>query len=65
MGVQHLGYRREVMNTNSRYYGGAGFGNHGGRPAVTTPADGFEQSLSVTLPGLSVLVFKWSAEAPV
>jgi 1,4-alpha-glucan branching enzyme len=65
VGVPHRGYWREVLNTNSSYYGGAGFGNHGGRPAATTPADGFEQSLSVTLPGLSVLVFKWSADAPV
>ncbi|MDQ5978261.1 MAG: 1,4-alpha-glucan branching enzyme, partial [Verrucomicrobiota bacterium] len=65
VGVPHRGYWREVLNTNSSYYGGAGFGNHGGRPASTIPSDGFEQSLSLTLPGLSVLVFKWSADAPV
>ncbi len=61
VGVPHRGYWREVMNTNSTYYGGAGFGNHGGRPASTAPADGFEQSLSLTLPGLSVVVFKWTS----
>jgi len=48
-----------VLNTNSSYYGGTGFGNHGGRHATTVPADGFEQSLSLTLPGLSTLVFRW------
>jgi 1,4-alpha-glucan branching enzyme len=60
VGVPHLGYWREVLNTNSSY-GGAGFGNHGGRSAATTPADGFAQSLNLTLPGLTVLVFKWTA----
>ncbi|MEJ1971234.1 MAG: alpha amylase C-terminal domain-containing protein [Lacunisphaera sp.] len=64
VGVPHRGYWREVLNTNSSFYGGAGFGNHGGRQASTALADGFEQSLSLTLPGLSVLVFKWSADAP-
>jgi len=61
VGVPHLGYWREVLNTNSSYYGGSGFGNHGGRPAATSPADGYEQSLSLTIPGLTVLVFKWTA----
>jgi 1,4-alpha-glucan branching enzyme len=60
VGVPQRGYWKEVLNTNSSYYGGAGFGNHGGRPAVTMPADGYEQSLSITLPGLSVLVFRWT-----
>jgi 1,4-alpha-glucan branching enzyme len=64
VGVPHRGYWREVLNTNSSFYGGAGFGNHGGRHTTTALADGFEQSLSITLPGLSVLVFKWSADAP-
>jgi 1,4-alpha-glucan branching enzyme len=64
VGVPHRGYWREVLNTNSTYYGGVGFGNHGGRHASTALADGFEQSLSLTLPGLSVVVFKWVADSP-
>jgi len=60
--VPQRGYWREVLNTNSSYYGGTGFGNHGGRHATTALADGFEQSLNLTLPGLTTLVFKWSAK---
>jgi 1,4-alpha-glucan branching enzyme len=60
VGVPHAGFWSEVMNTNSTYYGGAGFGNHGGRAADELPADGFGQSLLLTLPGLSTIVLKWS-----
>ena len=62
VGVPHRGYWKEVLNTNSHYYGGTGFGNHGGRQATTQLGDGYEQSLSLTLPGLSTLVFKWTAK---
>ncbi|MBL9215242.1 MAG: 1,4-alpha-glucan branching protein GlgB [Opitutaceae bacterium] len=61
VGVPYAGYWKEVLNTNSQYYGGTGFGNHGGRASATVPADGYEQSLSLTLPGLSTLAFKWTA----
>lgn len=63
VGVPHAGYWAEVLNTNSQYYGGTGVGNHGGRPSETSPADGCENSLSLTLPGLTALVFKWTAKA--
>lgn len=62
VGVPYHGYWNEVLNTNSQYYGGTGFGNHGGRQSSTALADGYEQSLSLTLPGLSTLVFKWTAK---
>jgi 1,4-alpha-glucan branching enzyme len=62
VGVPQAGYWTEVLNTNSAYYGGTGFGNHGGRQSSTALADGYEQSLSLTLPGLSTLVFKWVAK---
>ena len=62
VGVPQRGYWNEVLNTNSLYYGGTGFGNHGGRQSTTALADGYEQSLSLTLPGLSTLVFKWTAK---
>ena len=62
VGVPYHGYWNEVLNTNSQYYGGTGFGNHGGRQSTTQLADGYEQSLSLTLPGLSTLVFKWTAK---
>jgi 1,4-alpha-glucan branching enzyme len=62
VGVPHAGYWKEVLNTNSTYYGGTGFGNHGGKQSSTQPADGYENSLSLTLPGLSTLVFRWTAK---
>ncbi len=62
VGVPYHGYWTEVLNTNSQYYGGTGFGNHGGRQSSTALADGYEQSLSLTLPGLSTLVFKWTVK---
>jgi 1,4-alpha-glucan branching enzyme len=62
VGVPYAGYWREVLNTNSTYYGGSGFGNHGGKQTSAALADGYEHALQLTLPGLSTLVFKWSAK---
>jgi 1,4-alpha-glucan branching enzyme len=58
VGVPFGGSWTEVMNTNSEYYGGSGLGNDGGRAAEGVAADGYGQSLVLTLPGLSTLVFK-------
>ena len=60
VGVPQAGHWREVMNTNSSYYGGAGFGNHGGRDSEAVAHDGCDQSLVITLPGLTTLVFQWT-----
>jgi 1,4-alpha-glucan branching enzyme len=60
VGVPHAGFWAEVLNTNSAYYGGAGFGNHGGRTADETQSDGYGQSLLLTVPGLSTIVLKWT-----
>jgi 1,4-alpha-glucan branching enzyme len=61
VGVPRRGYWREVINSNSEYYGGSGLGNDGGRSAEEVPRDGYTQSIDVTLPPLTTLVFKWSA----
>ena len=60
VGVPRAGFWREVINTNSAYYGGTGVGNHGGRATEERPWDGLAQSIPVTLPPLSACVFKWS-----
>ncbi len=60
VGVPHAGYWTEVLNTNAEIYGGAGFGNYGGKQTEAGECDGFEQRLTLTLPGLSTLVFRWS-----
>ena len=61
IGVPRPGLWREIVNTNSQFYGGSGVGNDGGRTAEDVPADGFEQSLLLTLPPLSTTFFKWTA----
>jgi 1,4-alpha-glucan branching enzyme len=60
MGVPRRGFWREVLNTNSEYYGGSGLGNDGGRSTEDREWDGFSQSIPLTLPPLSTFVFKWS-----
>jgi len=62
VGVPQGGHWAEVLNTNSTYYGGDGIGNLGGCETSGMPSDGQGQSLLLTLPGLSTLVFKWTAK---
>jgi 1,4-alpha-glucan branching enzyme len=60
IGVPRRGFWREIVNTNSEFYGGSGLGNDGGRNTEDLECDGFSQSIRVTLPPLSAFVFKWS-----
>jgi 1,4-alpha-glucan branching enzyme len=62
IGVPRRGWWKEMINTNSEFYGGSGVGNGGGRHTEDVEADGLSQSLVVTLPPLSTTIFKWSAE---
>ncbi|MDR1788860.1 MAG: alpha amylase C-terminal domain-containing protein, partial [Opitutaceae bacterium] len=58
VGVPAPGFYRERINTNSRYYGGTGEGNDGGRASEPVPANGFAQSLLLNLPPRSTTIFK-------
>jgi 1,4-alpha-glucan branching enzyme len=58
VGVPEAGFWTEVLNTNSAYYGGTGSGNLGGCATEAVGSDGHAQSLLLSLPGLSVLVFR-------
>ena len=62
VGVPRRGFWKEVINTNSNYYGGSGLGNDGGRMTEDVAADGHSQSLVLNLPPLSTTIFKWTAE---
>jgi len=62
IGVPRRGFWREVINTNSEYYGGTGLGNGGGINTEDVPHDGLGQSIVVTLPPLTTFVFKWQGE---
>jgi 1,4-alpha-glucan branching enzyme len=64
IGVPRLGFWREVINTNSHFYGGNGLGNDGGRMAIDAPCDGQPHSLLLTLPPSSTTILKWSAREP-
>jgi 1,4-alpha-glucan branching enzyme len=61
IGVPRRGWWREVINTNSEYYGGSGLGNDGGRNTDDEARDGYTQSIDVRLPPLTTLIFKWTA----
>ena len=61
IGVPRRGWWREVINSNSEYYGGSGLGNDGGRSTEDIPRDGYTQSIDLKLPPLTTLVFKWTA----
>ena len=63
IGVPRRGLWREVVNSNSEYYGGTGLGNDGARQTEDVAHDGYNQSLSLTLPPLSTAIFKWSGES--
>jgi 1,4-alpha-glucan branching enzyme len=63
VGVPEKGFWREVANSNAKEYGGTGHGNLGGVRTSPIPYHGRAQSLSLTLPPLAVLFFKWEGEA--
>ena len=60
VGVPEMGHWEEVLNTDSALYGGRNRGNLGGLDAVEEASDGFEASVAMTLPPLSVVVLKWT-----
>ncbi len=60
IGVPHRGYYREILNTDSAYYGGSNVGNpDAGASAHETPSHGHEHSLLLTLPPLATIVLEW------
>jgi 1,4-alpha-glucan branching enzyme len=59
LGVPERGLWREVINTDARDYGGAGWGNLGAVESVPVGSHGRVESLSLTLPPLSTLILRW------
>ena len=58
IGVPCAGQWHEVLNSDARLYGGSGQGNLGGVATAPVPSHGHPQSVEVTLPPLSLVVFK-------
>jgi 1,4-alpha-glucan branching enzyme len=59
IGVPARGLWREIINTDARDYGGAGWGNLGAVESVPVASHGRVESLSLTLPPLSTIVLRW------
>jgi 1,4-alpha-glucan branching enzyme len=63
IGVPAGGMWRELINSDAAAYGGSGMGNAGGFPAEEIPCHGRPYSLNLTLPPLSICMFKNEPEA--
>jgi len=61
LGVPTGGVWQEVLNSDARDYGGAGWGNLGGAEAAPVGAHGRPYSLTLTLPPLGVVYMKGGA----
>jgi 1,4-alpha-glucan branching enzyme len=62
VGVPREGFWRELLNTDSHYYGGSGVGNLGQIETTPVPWHGRSYSLNVVLPPLGVLWLKWTGK---
>ncbi len=58
LGVPSAGWYREVMNTDSTFYGGSDVGLDGGVMAEPIPWHGHPYSLALRLPPLAVLYLR-------
>ena len=58
IGVPRAGSYREVLNSDSRFYGGSDTGNSLLIDSEPTPWMGYKHSISLTLPPLGALVLK-------
>jgi 1,4-alpha-glucan branching enzyme len=58
VGVPYGGFWREVLNSDAREYGGAGYGNLGGVHAAPVSSHGMFYSLSLILPPLGIVILK-------
>ena len=61
--VPQLGWYREILNTDSRYYGGSNVGNHPGLPAMEERISNGRYTIRATLPPLATVVFKHTARS--
>jgi 1,4-alpha-glucan branching enzyme len=58
VGVPHEGRWTEILNSDSAAYGGADFGNLGGKDAQELPMHGRLHSLNLTIPPLGAVFLK-------
>ena len=58
VGVPLAGFYTEIFNSDAERYGGSNLGNMGGKPTDEWGIHGYDNSLDLCLPPLSVMVFK-------
>jgi 1,4-alpha-glucan branching enzyme len=58
IGVPRGGRWRELLNTDSAFYGGSDMGNDGGLHTAPVPSHGEQQSLELLLPPLATLLLQ-------
>ena len=58
VGVPLEGFYEEIFNTDASKYGGSNLGNMGGKPTDACGIHGYENSLDLCLPPLSLVVFQ-------
>jgi len=58
LGVPQAGSYREILNSDSAFYGGTNSGNGGDIPVEESAWMGFEHSIEITLPPLATLFLK-------
>jgi 1,4-alpha-glucan branching enzyme len=63
LGVPLPGLWRELLNSDARDYGGAGWGNLGTVESSPLPSHGRPHALTLTLPPLSTLILKLETHA--
>jgi 1,4-alpha-glucan branching enzyme len=61
VGVPCRGVWHEILNTDAREYGGAGWGNLGGVESVPVTTQGRVESVSLNLPPLATIVLRWGS----
>jgi len=64
LGVPDGGYWRELLNSDSKVYGGSGWGNQGGVEAEEVPWHGSPHSVAVTLPPLGAVFLTSASPEP-
>lgn len=57
--VPHAGYWKEIANSDALEFGGSGFGNFGGLSSQPVRCRQHEHSLSITLPPLGMVLFRY------
>jgi 1,4-alpha-glucan branching enzyme len=61
IGVPKRGMWREILNSDAREYGGAGWGNLGAVQSVPVSTRGRAESVNLTLPPLSTIMLRWES----